>query len=294
MRLSLLILLTLLFRTAYADLCGFEGTLRSIVRNPHAAVIDGEKKIAGIILESSQHFPTHLDDGFYIYISDSKGRIVYSPRVPDIHDLENPIASHRALTEQWKLHHPGETPEMLAAGEFEVSHGRISEINNKANTYHGNGTHLNYASDLFQKRGLRIEPETLRVDYATTKPAETHQAELLEAKLMQTHLRDPQSQQLIKIYRQFENEVYVSYPSKVPGKPDWNQFMFSEHPKIRHVAKREYWDLSPSESDLLFDIPKLSNGREFDYFARNLMKAHPAPDQALIEILRSFEGIHAD
>jgi len=273
----------------------FENNLKSIFRNPNATTIEGEKKIAGIVLGLGEKLPEHLEDGFYIYIHDSKGRVVYSPRLPDINDLKTPLASHRALTAKWKKTFPGETFEVLGAGEFEICNGRVSELNNKANTYHGNAQHLAYSEMVLKDKGLKIEANTFKDDYAVKRSPKidtkvNHSAELREAQLMQKHLANPESAELRKIAKQFAEEVYQKYPGHYAGKPDWDAFQLSENFQLTTQEKIVLDD--PYDRIVLSQCAKyFSSGTEFEYqFELMLLNRHWKPSE-FMQRLRNTEGV---
>jgi hypothetical protein len=106
---------------------GIEPYLKAITRNPNAIRIEGEMAIGGIILQPGEKLPQYLDDDLYIYLIDSKKRIVYSSRSPDLSNEIDPLMSHRALTKLLKKTYPNEKVEILAAGEFQVSQGKITK-----------------------------------------------------------------------------------------------------------------------------------------------------------------------
>jgi len=121
-----------------------------------------EYRVAGDILNPLEPFPP-LEDGFYVFIRDQKGNITFKHRVPSLEAHVPILVTHRSLYERLKTAYPpGETPEIVAAGQFYILNGLVFRITNEAGTFWGQSSHLEFAIDDFTRRGLPIRPSTAR------------------------------------------------------------------------------------------------------------------------------------
>lgn len=209
----------------------FHEAPESLSFSPSSVRIVGEKLSAGEIILSHQKLPP-LENGAYLYLIDQKGTLIFSNRVPDLNDFAEPLASHRSLYYRLNSFNQNVT-DVVAAGEFEIHHHRVSLINNKSGTFRGNEKNLRWAEDVLLKRGLEIEKNTVRTDYSPGNVfSGKHLKELDGAHALVRVMADPQKKKLYeKILKQVE-KIYAYYPSKVPGKMHLDSFLSSRELKF--------------------------------------------------------------
>jgi hypothetical protein len=159
---------------------------------------------------------------------------------------------------------------------------------------------LEYAKNVFQQRGLNVESGTQIRDYSKQAPSPTgviqrgHILELDEVRLKISHLKNPIQSEQRKIIKDFERRVYKTYPSKIPGKPDWEAFYHTQEHKLSDNTS----DLPSSDSlfenqnDLNFfqALNLISDVREPDFWMDKLMVNYPKVE-GLKKKLEGFEGI---
>lgn len=287
------------FQTHAAANCpnDFHGLLKALVTNPEAMIRAGEKDIAGVILEQHQKFPNELVDGVYVYLTDSHGRAVYSPRVPNLNDLKNPLATHRSLTNKLKLAYPNEHFEILSAGEFEVSIGKVSQINNKAGTYRGKLENLEHAERLLSQRGLKIEEGTVKVDYSTAFVSGSHTTELNEAQLLMRYQNDPEFASTLQRIKEFFKKAERNYPSRVPGKPNWVGFYTASEPRIRNALLPKYTPekLTALNHSVAHFLEASQDAREFYFHFNHIVKEFGSqPTREAFKNLERYEGLYSE
>jgi hypothetical protein len=205
-----------------------EGPTEALPISPASRRIQGELHSAGEILNTHQKLPHSLPDGSYIYVIEADGSIGYSARIPDPKNHTEPLASHRAVYERMKTV-KNRPLQVIAAGEFEIRLGRVSEINNKSGTFRGTQKQLKLAETALHQRGLAIEEKTMRIDYATAKLPGKHNTELQGAAAYVNLYNNPHLKPLLEKLDENRRLIYRNYPSDTPGKIDINSFMMSDH-----------------------------------------------------------------
>ena len=200
-----------------------------ITRNPEAIALPEEKKNAGICIGKHRALPK-LKDGAYVFILDEHGNLCYSERVPNIHDYNTPLVSHRSLTSQMENTYQSRA-KIVSAGEFYINFGEVSELNNKANTYHGNAEHLAFARKMLKRRGLDARETTLLVDYSR-KQALAHWPERIEAHAKLSILNDPKATAFYERIQEVRKRIYKVYKDPVPGHINFNAFLGAKDLKL--------------------------------------------------------------
>ncbi len=164
-----------------------------------------------------------LQDGEYVYLINTNNELIFSTRVPNL-DI-NPdqpgtkfLATHRGLYK--RLENLGKNQEIVAAVEFKISNGRVSIFNNKSGTFRGNSSHLQHAENVFFKRGLPIEVETVRVDVSTQVAVKAHFSELERA---EKFLKFAKTDDYKKMKLLSEKMYKLSPSSSPPGTIDANR-----------------------------------------------------------------------
>ena len=208
-----------------------EGSPETLAFAPHSARVVGELASAGHILAVHEKLPSHLADGSYIYVISSDGTLGFSPRIPDPRNLSEPLSSHRAIYQKLKDLKKID-PQIIAAGEFEISAGRVAQVNNKSGTFRGGQKQLNLAKEMLQKKGLKIEPKTVFTDYATAAVPGKHNTELENAQAYVNLHRDPKLKALFDLMEKNRKVIYQHYPAETPGKMNITAFLTSDTPRL--------------------------------------------------------------
>lgn len=189
-----------------------------LLRDAAKRVESYEVLSAGQILRRPDELK-NLPDGDYVFLMDAKERTIVSPRTPESVGGANTgryLVTHRSLAQKLK-EIDGREPTIFAAGEFKITNGRVSEINNKSGTYRGTSQHLNYAADTLKSRwGLRVEEGTTMRDLSTARADPSHFREKDSSELLLKFRDTPDFNRLTSLYQRLA-EVY---PAKIPGRMD--------------------------------------------------------------------------
>lgn len=166
----------------------------------------------GTILSGSEKMGT-LANGAYVYLIDSQGKLIYTERTPaNNDDPARHLATHRSLAQ--KLSDVfGTTPKIIAAGEFFITNGRVSEVNNKSGTYRGGPVHLNYAIETLGQYGLKIESTTLTRDFSKNQVDIRHLDEKNYSILLSQYRNTTEYALLVELYA----KLAKAYPDSKPG-----------------------------------------------------------------------------
>jgi hypothetical protein len=197
----------------FGDLPDYTPPLRTIPVNLKAEVTPAELSYAGQFLRVNDNTQlSQLPDDTYIYLIDKYERVMISSRAPDqgiqtVGMDTKYMASHRSLLNQFKILDP--SVEIIAAGEFRITHGVTTALNNKSNTFRGDGTALRYAEKKLKIHGLPVRENTQRVDYAETKPISKHLNDAEEAKALVELRGNPR----YKLIRDLFDELYEKFPA---------------------------------------------------------------------------------
>lgn len=114
-----------------------------------------------------------LPDGNYVYIIDNQGNKVIS-RFDEVDGDECCfLVSHRSLLKELTHHNGVKNPKILAAGQFQISAGRIPWFSNESGTFKGDELNLTWAAEEFKKANLPIEEKTSLDNYARRGGSDT-------------------------------------------------------------------------------------------------------------------------
>ena len=165
---------------------------------------------AGRLVTQSNELST-IPDGTYVYLIDSNSRVIYSPQTPLLGAASaegQHLASHRSLAAKYETQ-LGKALAVRAAGEFHVTNGHVSEVNNRSKTYPGGSVNLDYAVKELEGSGLRVEDRTAKRDYS------------LGDKTKDRHLESERLSMLTALYGntveyKYLNDVYKKLSERYP------------------------------------------------------------------------------
>ena len=234
---GILLILILLWRGA-ADAsrpCDLRKKLGDIALNQNVKLKPGEKESYGMILSPGKKIP-HLQDGTHVFVIESDGSILISPRYPDLDEVA-PVVTHRSLLNRFREIR-GREPGISGIGEINVDHGMISSINNKAGTAFMSEDQLPLVADYLKKCGLPVTRETPLIPYQSV--ASGHDAEHVLAAFRIQTLKDPVLSRINEKLLRFRKETQIRFPSKeFPGQVDWMAFLKSPARKTPPIGLDE-------------------------------------------------------
>lgn len=203
--------------------CDIRKKLGEIALNPEVKLKPGEKTSYGIILPPGAKIPK-LQDGTHVFVIESDGSILISPRYPDLDEVA-PVVTHRSLLNHFREVR-GRAPGISGIGEINVDHGMISSINNKAGTAFMSEEKLPLVADYLKKAGLPVTRDTPLIPYQSV--ASGHDAEHVAAAFRIETLKDPVLSRINEKLLRFRKEIQSRFPSKeYPGQVDWMAFLKS-------------------------------------------------------------------
>lgn len=173
-------------------------------------LVDG-KWIAG------ENFP----EGAHVYLLTTTGDLISSPRIPNrfANPRGNVIATHRALLAELQAANPN--VEIAAAGEFHVLNGAVSDINNRAGSFHGGPLQLVRAENALRERGFPVEAHTRRTDFfSSARSSDPHEDVKQAAKTSHEVATNPAKRQERETLRKIYARLAEFLPSSDhPGHP---------------------------------------------------------------------------
>lgn len=266
-------------------------TPKTLPVHPSAIRVVGEKEFGGTFFKPPQQLPKKLSDGAYVYIIDKQGNLGISIRAPDLKNFKEPLVSHRALANRLQKN-LGKEPEVVAAGEIEISLGKVSVLNNKSGTYRGDQPHLDFAENILSRHGLKIEPATQRINIPSTKKlAGNHFPELEEAQAKLVIYQDPKKLALFKKLNALKHRLYEHYPAKIPGRYDPEAFFLSEESHLGtplYNSDDHLYDIQPASQFLYFSQ---NPNEEFSVLKRMIDEKGIQQTDQYIDHLSRFEGV---
>lgn len=194
--------------------------LKPIPRTPGIDLLQHELKSSGFFLVRKNDL-ADVKDGDYLFLIDSRGRKIYSLRTPDLRpDREGRhLATHRSLETRLRQL-DGIDFEIVAAGEFRVRNGRVSELNNRSGTYRGDKASLEYSESALGAHGLQVEKGTKRRDFATETPDLSHLSALQASELTMKYAGTPEFERVTRLSRRLAER----YPHpEIPGHFDMDR-----------------------------------------------------------------------
>lgn len=229
--------------------------------------------------------PVHsLEDGVYIYVVDKKKGPIFSHRtprdeIPNLEEIksqllkgEDPtgkyLATHRGLLRRSEQLGGGD---ILAAGEFQVTNGRVSKISNRSGTFIGDAEkgavndrrRLAFAENNLKKYGLPIEKNTVREDFSLKKTREggndgylVHNEADVEAKIwIMTYGTDE-----FKKVKEFSTRLSQDYPSKIPGQYDMDKVTSKVRARRNKLMEEDGDEDTITELDIALNFLKELQG----------------------------------
>lgn len=204
-------------------------TLVAELQTPEKLNRDSSRAIEKYELLRTGKFATNaeelafLADGNYLYCIDSHKRIVYSPRTlrESVSTDAQYLVTHRSLY-SFITHTQSAEPDIIAAGEFRIINGRVSQVNNKSGTFKGNQTHLAFAVSFLKTVGLKIEANTDQKDAAEARGNYGHINEMMAAKFEILYRDTPEYREIMA----FHKRLAALFPDpKTPGLYDLEKLL---------------------------------------------------------------------
>lgn len=192
---------------------------KTIKHHPRPAESFEFKKVGTVIKDQSEL--KNLKDGPYIYVIDSHGNTVISPRFPNLSSkTEQVLAKHHALNEQ--LVESVGKKQVAAAGEFYIDAGKVTEVNNGSGGFRGTKEHLDFGIEQLKQKGLNIEEKTKVKDYTSAPIDPEHFQEKQIAMEIQNWAKNPDTVKDFENFKDAYKHIYQSgaYKSDKLGKLD--------------------------------------------------------------------------
>jgi hypothetical protein len=118
-----------------------------------------ELESAGTLVFADQPLPA-LEMGFYVYLITANGDILFAPKY-HLRSAPRSLATHKSLLELYKkAMRDRDTPDIVAAGEFQIAFDEAVEIRNKSGNFRGESESLDLAVEVLTHHGLPITSRT--------------------------------------------------------------------------------------------------------------------------------------
>lgn len=195
------------------------------------------------VVKTNESLPS-LSDGVYVFLiyrrKDGTTYGVYENRFPPGYP-QTPggpeLLTHRTLTSSNPEKADGD--EIVAGGEFRIRRGKVWQVNNKTDTYRGDGDRLKLATAWWKGHGLPVEEKTYLGDWSrSTQLTAEHAPEILQVRLRKVFRESPELAAVQKEVEETMEDLYRLYPSeKFPGvfQPECLAF---GHPTISAIAPK--------------------------------------------------------